>query len=85
VTEQYSSFVSVCIAYSLIGIFRCNFFPFDFSVKSFRNHIAIEYFAQVRTAPMLNKLEKMLMNLNSKQKPLCQPATAELFPNDTGK
>jgi len=25
------------------------------------------------------------MNLNSKQKSLCQLATAELFPNDTGK
>ena len=25
------------------------------------------------------------MSLNSKQKPLCQVATAELFPNDTGK
>jgi len=25
------------------------------------------------------------MNLNSKQKPHCQLATVELFPNDTGK
>jgi len=25
------------------------------------------------------------MSLNSKQKPLCQLATAELFPNETGK
>jgi len=33
---------------------------------------------------MLSKSE-MLMNLNSKQKSLCQLATAELFPNDTGK
>jgi len=24
------------------------------------------------------------MSLNSKQKPLCQLATAEVFPNDTG-
>jgi len=34
---------------------------------------------------MLSKSEKMLMTLNSKQKSLCQLATAELFPNDTGK
>jgi len=41
VTEQYTSFVSVCIS---IGIFGCDFFTFEFSsVKSFRNQIAIEY------------------------------------------
>jgi len=34
---------------------------------------------------MLSKSEKIVMSLNSKQKPLCQPATAELFPNETGK
>jgi len=34
---------------------------------------------------MLSKSKKMLMNLNSKQKSLCQLATVELFPNDTGK
>jgi len=28
---------------------------------------------------MLSKSEKILMNLNSKQKPLCQLATTELF------
>jgi len=33
---------------------------------------------------MLSKPE-ILMSLNSKQKPLCQLATAELFPNETGK
>jgi len=35
---------------------------------------------QVCTAPTLSKSEKILMSLNSKQKPLCQLATAELFP-----
>jgi len=34
---------------------------------------------------MLSNSEKILMSLISKQKPLCQLATAELFPNDTGK
>jgi len=34
---------------------------------------------------MLSKSEKILMSLNIKQKPLCQLATAELFPNETGK
>jgi len=34
---------------------------------------------------MLSKSEKILMSLNSKQKPLCQLATAELFPNEPGK
>jgi len=34
---------------------------------------------------MLSKSEKILMSLNSKKKPLCQLATAELFPNETGK
>jgi len=34
---------------------------------------------------MLSKSEKILMTLNSKQKPLYQLATAELFPNETGK
>jgi len=34
---------------------------------------------------MLTKSEKILMSLNSKQKPLCQLATEELFPNETGK
>jgi len=34
---------------------------------------------------MLTKSEKILMSLNSKQKPLCQLATAELFPNETVK
>jgi len=33
---------------------------------------------------MLGKSE-ILMNLNSKQKPFCQLATAELFPNETRK
>jgi len=42
VTEQ--CFVSVCIALSSIGIFKCDVFPFEFSsVKSFRNQIAMEY------------------------------------------
>jgi len=41
--------------------------------------------AQVCTAPMLSKSEKILMSLNSKQKLLWQVATAELFPNETGK
>jgi len=44
VNEQYSTFVSVCIAQNSIGIFRCDFFPFEFSsLKSFRNQTAIEY------------------------------------------
>jgi len=34
---------------------------------------------------MLSKSEKILMSVNSKQKPLYQQATAEFFPNDTGK
>jgi len=37
---------------------------------------------------MLSKSEKSLLSLlslNSKQKPLCQLATAELFPSETGK
>jgi len=33
---------------------------------------------------MLSKSEKILMSMNSKQKPLCQLATAELFPSETG-
>jgi len=32
---------------------------------------------------MLRKPKKILMSLNSKQKPLCQLATAELFPKET--
>jgi len=52
VTEQYNSFVSVCIAQNSIGIFRCDFFPFEFSsVKSFRNQIAIEYFRKFVLLP----------------------------------
>jgi len=34
VTEQYCSFVSVCVSYSSIGIFRCDFVPFAFSSVS---------------------------------------------------
>ena len=34
VTEQYCSFFSVCVAYSSIGIFRCDFVPFEFSSVS---------------------------------------------------
>jgi len=34
---------------------------------------------------MLSKPEKILMSLNSKQKLLCQVATAELCLNETGK
>jgi len=34
---------------------------------------------------MLSKSEKILMSFNSKEKPLCQLATAKLFPNETGK
>jgi len=34
---------------------------------------------------MLSKSKKILMILNSKQKPLYQLATAELFPNETRK
>jgi len=34
---------------------------------------------------MLSKSEKILMSLNSKQNPLCQLATAELFPRETEK
>jgi len=44
VIEQYSSFVSVCIALRSIGIIKCDFFPFEFSSeKSFRNQIATDY------------------------------------------
>jgi len=69
VTEQYSSFVRVCIASRSIGIIICDFFPFEFSsIKSFRDWIAIEYLrTQVCTAPTLSKSEKILMSLNSKQ------------------
>jgi len=41
--------------------------------------------AQVCTAPMLSKSEKILMSFNSKQQPPCQMATVELFPNEAGK
>jgi len=41
--------------------------------------------AQVYTAPMLSKSNKILMNLNSKQKTLFQLATMELFPKETKK
>ena len=34
---------------------------------------------------MLSKLEKIVMSLNSKQKPLCQLVTAELFPKEKEK
>ena len=33
-TEQCCSFVSVCVACSSIGIFRCDFVPFEFSSVS---------------------------------------------------
>ena len=34
VTEQYCSFASVCVAYSSIGIFRCDFFHVNFLQQS---------------------------------------------------
>jgi len=34
---------------------------------------------------MLSKSENILISLNSKQKPLSQLASAELYPNETGK
>jgi len=34
---------------------------------------------------MLSKSEKILMSLNSKQKPLCPLTTAELLANETGE
>jgi len=34
---------------------------------------------------MLSKSEMILMSFSSKQKLLCQLATAELFPKETGK
>jgi len=34
---------------------------------------------------MLSKSEKILMSLNSTQKPLCHLATAKPFLNETGK
>jgi len=33
---------------------------------------------------LLSTSEKILMSLNSKQKPLCKLSTAKLFPNETG-
>ena len=33
-TEGDCSFVSVCVAYSSIGIFRCDFVPFEMSSVS---------------------------------------------------
>jgi len=50
---------------------------------TFRNQIAI--LAQVCTAYMLSKPEKILMSLNSKKKSLSQPATTELYPKETKK
>ena len=41
--------------------------------------------AKVCTASMLSKSEKILMTLNSRKKPFCQLATAEILPNETGK
>jgi len=34
---------------------------------------------------MQSKSQKILMSVNSKQKPLYQLGAAELFPNETGK
>jgi len=35
-----------------IGVFRCDFFPFEFSsVKSFRNQIAVEYLQKIVLLP----------------------------------
>ena len=41
--------------------------------------------AQVCTASMLSKSEKILMSLNSKQKSLCQLAITKLYPKETKK
>jgi len=39
--------------------------------------------AQVCTAPMPSKSEKILMSLNGKQKSLCQLSTTELYLKET--
>jgi len=84
-TEQYCSFVSVCVAKSSIGIFRCDFSIWIFFSKVIQKSNCYWVLVQVCTAPMLSKSEKILMILNSKQKRLYQLATAELFPNETWK
>jgi len=54
-------------------------------VKAIQKSDCYWVLAQVCTAPLLSKSEKILMSLKSKQKSLCQLPTAELFPNETGK
>ena len=67
-------------------IFLDAIFSFKFSsTKSFRNPIAIEYLVQACASPMLNKSEKILMSMNSRQKSICQLATADLLPKETKK
>jgi len=54
-------------------------FPFEFfSVKWFRNQIAIEHLRKFVLLPMPGKSEI----LNRKQKPICQLTTAELLQRD---
>jgi len=53
-----------------------------FFEKLFRNQIAIEHLRMYCTAPMLSKLQKILM---SRKKSLCQLATIKLFPQRNKK
>ena len=79
-TEQYSSFVSVCIELLV-------FLDVIFSIGIFFNKVIQKsdfywVLALDCTDPKLSKSEKILMSLNSKQKRLFQLATAELFQRD---
>jgi len=85
VTELYCSFVSVCVAYSSIGILDVILFHLNFRHSVIQKSDCFWVLVQVCTAPMLSKSKKILMILNSKQKRLSQLATAELFPNETRK
>jgi len=67
-------------------IFERDFFSiWIFFSKVIQKSDGYSVLAQVCSAPMLSKSEKILMSLNSKQKPLCQLASVELFPSETGK
>jgi len=66
VTEQYSSFVSVVSREARLVFLYVIFSFWIFFNKVIQKSDCYWVLAQVCTAPMLSKSEKMLMSLNSK-------------------
>ena len=84
-TEQYCSFVSVCVAYSSIGIFRCDFFHLNFLQQSHSEISLLLSTCASLYCSHAKQSKEDLDDIEQQAKATLPTGTAELSPNETRK